>query len=827
MENNVQQTDSASTKGMPKNQRVATVLKRNGTRQTFQHEKIIQALNNACGPIAGAHEVATLYDLIHTMLFDGITAADIQKSCILAAASCIEQDPVYDTIATRLMIQQISREASNGDKQLLANPQSIQQLFVTNIMQAVQWGLLDRRLLSFPLEELAFHLKPERDYLFEYMGLQTLYQRYLLRHHGAVIETPQIFWMRLAMGLSLQEEHKFERALEFYETMSTLSYVPSTPTLFHAGFPVAQLSSCYLTTVEDDLLHIFKCMSDNAQLSKWAGGIGTDWTAIRGTGAYIKGIKATSQGVIPYLKIANDVVIAITKSGIRRGGKCAYLETWHIDIEDFLDLRRNTGDERRRTHDMNTANWIPDLFMKRVMNDEMWTLFSPDETPDLHEIYGTAFETRYIMYEKLAQDGALKHYRQISARTLWRKMLTRIFETGHPWITFKDPCNIRSPQDHVGVVHSSNLCTEITLNTSAQETAVCNLGSVNLAQHITASGEIDIPKLYRTISTAVRMLDNVIDLNFYPTIEAKTSNLRHRPIGLGVMGFQDALFKLNVPFSSRKACELADIIMEHISYAAISASCDLAKERGAYSSFPGSKWDRGIFPYDTLALLEAERGSPIEVSRDIRLDWTSLKQKVHQYGMRNSNTMAIAPTATIATIAGCFPSIEPPYRNIYVKSNVSGEFTVVNKYLIAELKAARLWNQNMLDQLKYYDGNLSMISSIPADLQEKYKTAFDHDQEWLITITATRGKWIDQSQSHNIFMKGVSGKQLEAIYMKAWRSGLKTTYYLRTLGATQIEKATLDSTYGFTQKRTYVDLNTTTEQKRACGINDTECESCQ
>jgi ribonucleoside-diphosphate reductase alpha chain len=672
-----------------------------------------------------------------------------------------------------------------------------------------------------------------------------------MRSGDHVLELPQTFWMRVAMGLSLEEEQPEERAVEFYNLLSQLLYVASTPTLFHAGTPRPQLSSCYLTTVEDDLGHIFKCLSDNAQLSKWSGGIGNDWSNIRGTGSHIKSTNVESQGVVPFLKIANDVTMAINRSGKRRGATCAYLETWHYDIEDFLDLRRNTGDERRRTHDMNTANWIPDLFMKRVEEDGEWTLLSPDETPDLHHLYGRAFEERYLHYERQAADGELRLHKKVSAKALWRKMLTMLFETGHPWITFKDACNVRSPQDHVGVIHSSNLCTEITLNTSAQETAVCNLGSVNLARHIGGDG-LDAEALGRTVSTALRMLDNVVDLNYYPTEEARRSNLRHRPIGLGVMGFQDALFKLDIPFESPQALELADRAMEHIAYHAILSSSRLAAERGAYESYSGSKWDRGILPFDTLDLLESERGVRVEVSRSQSLDWAPVREHIRQHGMRNSNTMAIAPTATISNISGCFPCIEPIYKNIYVKANISGEFTIVNSYLVEDLKRLELWNDELRERLKYADGNLEHIPEIPDSLKAKYKEAFEIDPLWCLRLTATRGKWIDQSQSHNVFMKGTSGKLLNEIYLTAWKTGLKTTYYLRTLAASQIEKSTVDaSKYGFTQKREYGALTPATaaveapgaslmtspaaaaeapeaeEEPKLCRIDDPDCEACQ
>ena len=622
-----------------------------------------------------------------------------------------------------------------------------------------------------------------------------------------------------------------------------MHFVSSTPTLFHSGTPHPQLSSCYLTTVGDDLSHIFKCIGDNAQLSKWSGGLGNDWTNIRGTGSHIKSTNVESQGVIPFLKIANDVTVAINRSGKRRGATCAYLETWHLDIEDFLDLRRNTGDDRRRTHDMNTSNWIPDLFMKRVESDQEWTLFSPEEVPDLHDLFGKKFEDAYCEYEKSIQNGQIKKFKKVPAKELWKKMLTRLFETGHPWITFKDACNVRSPQDHVGVVHSSNLCTEITLNTSQDETAVCNLGSVNLSKHVTLEGKLDKKLLEKTVNTAMRMLDNVVDLNFYPTDEAKNSNMKHRPIGLGVMGLQDALFKLDLPFDSPKALNFSDQLMEQISYHAISSSCDLAIERGPYESFVGSKWEKGIFPLDSLTLLENERGDNVEVNKITSLDWDSLKEKVKQNGMRNSNTMAIAPTATISNIAGCYPCIEPIYKNIYVKSNMSGEFTVVNNYLVNDLKSMGLWSKEMLDKIKYYDGNLDYIDEIPESFKAKYKEAFAINPLVLLKHTSVRGKWIDQSQSHNVFMQGVSGKKLSEIYTAAWKFGLKTTYYLRTLAASQIEKSTLDANkFGYTQKREYQKIEeqqnkeavqASSEEKpasevgSACSIMDPDCEACQ
>jgi ribonucleoside-diphosphate reductase alpha chain len=812
---------------------VSVVKKRDGRTFSFDHQKIYALLQRATFGYTDVISSDLIMQEMLRNLFDGISTSDVLKALILAAVTFIEKDPAYSIVAARLLQQKLFRELGGKVRSQQEYELRYRHIFIENIVRGCQDNLLSKQMLEFDLERLADALVIERDSLLQYTGMQTLYERYLLRYQGERYETVQAFWMRIAMGLSLNEVNKNECALEFYEILSKLYYIPSTPTLFHSGLPVAQLSSCYLSTVNDDLHHIFKCMGDNAQLSKWAGGIGTDWTNIRGTGAYIKSIKATSQGIVPYLKIANDIVVAITRSGIRRGGKCAYLEVWHIDIEDFLDLRRNTGDDRRRTHDMNTASWVPDLFMKRVTNDENWTLFSPHETPDLHDLYGKAFEQRYEYYEAQAREGRMELHQVMPAKQLWRKMLTRLFETGHPWITFKDPCNIRSPQDHAGVVHSSNLCTEITLNTSETETAVCNLGSVNLERLVSEKG-LDIVELQKTVTSAVRMLDNVIDLNFYPTKEAEQSNKKHRPVGLGLMGFQDALCKMNISFASEKALQFADESMEHISYFAIKASSDLAAERGAYPSFKGSKWDRGIFPLDTIDLLEQERGMPVLVSREQRLDWASLKERVKAQGMRNSNTMAIAPTATISTIAGCYPCIEPMYKNMYVKSNVSGEFTVINSYLVSDLKELGLWNQEMVDDIKYRDGDLTQITRIPLAIREKHLTAFELDAEWLIKITAARGKWIDQSQSHNVFIKGVSGKKLDDVYRAAWNCGLKTTYYLRSLGATQIEKSTLNAKeYGFTQKRDTaseaapIEELSAAELPKACSIENPECESCQ
>ncbi len=822
-----------------------TVTRADGGKALFNAKKIEDSIVRVGEDLRGEMAISLLVREVVNNVYDGIPTDQIEQALVLATASFIERDPAYSYLAARLLFRKLYKEAFgstfDGDVDL-----AYRRALAPGIRAGVEAGQLDSRLLEFDLERLAGSLAPERDRLFQYLGAQTLYDRYFLRRDGAPAEAPQLFWMRVAMGLAVAEERRDDRAIEFYDLLSQLYYVPSTPTLFHAGTSHPQLSSCYLTTIDDDLDHIFKSLSHNAQLSKWSGGLGNDWSNVRATGAHIRSTNVESQGVVPFLKIANDVTMAINRSGKRRGATCAYLETWHYDIEDFLDLRRNTGDERRRTHDMNTANWIPDLFMKRVQEEGDWTLFSPDEVPDLHELYGRRFEERYREYEAMAERGELRLVKKVPAKVLWRKMLTMLFETGHPWITFKDPINVRSPQDHAGVVHSSNLCTEITLNTSIDETAVCNLGSVNLSRHVSGEG-LDEERLAGTVATAMRMLDNVVDINFYPTEEAKRSNLRHRPVGLGLMGFQDALFKLDLAFESDGALEFADRAMELVSYHAILASSRLAAERGAYPSYRGSKWDRGLLPLDTVDLLERERGVPVEVSRTASLDWRRVREHVREHGMRNSNTMAIAPTATISNIAGCFPCIEPIYKNIYVKANISGEFTVVNSYLVADLKELGRWNAEMLEQLKYCDGNLARIPDLPERLKEKYKEAFEVDPFRCIELTAARAKWIDQSQSHNVFVKGTSGKLLSDVYMKAWRAGLKTTYYLRSLGASQIEKSTVSAAkYGFTQKRDYRSVEAVpappARAVRAetppaaegveadpslCRIDDPECEACQ
>ena len=820
-----------------------TVVYPDGTEHAFDCNRIVQSFAWAAQQLEYDISFDLLVKETKKNIFDGITKAEISDALILAACAFIEKDPAYSKLAARLLIKKLFTEITGQSIARQKDNHLYRQAFKDMVTKGIAHDLLDVRMGDYDLDALAQALVPQRDELFEYMGLKTLYERYFLKLEDSKrLEMPQIFWMRVAMGLAYNEKEKTKRTIEFYNLMSQLDYVPSTPTLLHAGLVRPQLSSCYLTTVEDDLHHIFKCIGDNAQMSKWSGGVANDWTNIRSIGAPIKSIKIESQGLVPFLRIANDVTAAINRSGSRRAATVVYLENWHLEIEDFLELRKNTGDERRRTHDINTACWIPDLFMKRVKEGKEWTLFSPNEVPELHDLYGKAFEEKYVAYEEKAKLGQIRNYRQVEAKKLWRKMLSRLFETGHPWITFKDPSNVRSPQDHVGVVHSSNLCTEIILNTSAEETAVCNLGSINVA-HYVENKTLNTDKLAKSVRTAMRMLDNVIDICFYPTKEGETSNMRHRPVGLGQMGFQDALYKMDIAFDEPEALAFADQVMEHISYNAILTSSLLAKEKGAYQSFKGSKWARGIFPQDTIDLLEQERGQAITVGRSGRLDWAPVREHVQEFGMRNSNCMAIAPTATISNIAGCFPCIEPIYKNLYVKSNMSGEFTIVNKHLVHDLKEAGLWSQEMIDQLKYFDGSVQYIDEIPVAIKRKYKEAFEVDPEWLIEITAARGKWIDQSQSHNVFMKGVSGKKLHDIYFKAWECGLKTTYYLRTLGATQIEKSTLDAKkFGFTQNRASSKPqeaassnqpngqaeNDFIDATKACSISDDpECDVCQ
>jgi ribonucleoside-diphosphate reductase alpha chain len=789
-------------------ERALIIVKKNGEREIFSVDKLRTTLIEGIAPEnRTAIDIDAFLTQVQREVYDGITTMELEKTLIMVARSMIEKDPAYDQLAAQLQLNVLYKDVFKTESISVGSDDfhhAYRASFVKNITHAVGLKLLDERMLGYDLDKLAAALRPERDHLLKYMGVTTLADRYFIadRTRKVTLEVPQIFYMRIAMGIALNEKDNREAwATRFYEMISTLRFVPSTPTLFHAGTLHPQLSSCYLNTVEDDLDNIFKVYGDNANLSKWAGGIGTDWTNIRGTGALIKKAGIHSQGVVPFLKIANDVTVAINRSGRRRGATAVYLETWHYDIEDFLELRKNTGDERRRTHDMNTANWIPDLFMKRVRDDGQWTLFSPDEVPDLHHLYGKSFDAAYARYETMADEGAITLWKRVKAVDLWKKMLAMLFETGHPWMTWKDPSNIRSPQDHAGVVHNSNLCTEITLNNSKEETAVCNLGWVNFAVHVT-DGAFDVEKARATVETGMRMLDNVIDLNFYPTIEAKNSNMRHRPVGLGVGGFQDALYQLDIDFASERCVAFADESMEILSYHAILASTALAKERGTYQSYNGSKWQRGILPIDTIALLEAERGETIEVARDTKLDWTLVREAIARYGMRNSNCMAIAPTASTSTIAGCVPSIEPIYKNIYVESNISGDFTVVNPYLVHDLKRLGLWSEAMLNELKYRDGSIAVIAGIPDAVKAKYKEVFEIDMRWIAKSAAYRAKWIDQSQSLNIFFRGSSGKDLSEVYFYAWRMGLKTTYYLRTLAATQVEKSTVSTKeFGSTHRR--------------------------
>jgi ribonucleoside-diphosphate reductase alpha chain len=730
-------------------------------------------------------------------LYDGVPMAQVYDSAILASRTLIEKDPAYSQVTARILMHVIRKEIL-GKEVLQGDMQAeYSTYFAKYINEGISAELLDPRMREFDLPRLAAALNASRDLQFNYLGLQTLYDRYFLHIEDRRIEMPQAFFMRVAMGLSLNELDRERRAIEFYEILSTFDFMSSTPTLFNSATTRPQLSSCYLTTVDDDLDGIYEALKENALLSKFAGGLGNDWTNVRALGSHIKGTNGKSQGVVPFLKVVNDTAVAVNQGGKRKGAVCAYLETWHLDIEEFLELRKNTGDDRRRTHDMNTSNWIPDLFMKRVMEGGDWTLFSPSNTPDLHDKFGKAFEEAYVAYEQKADRGDLKPFRRIPAQQLWRKMLGMLFETGHPWITFKDPCNIRSPQQHIGVVHSSNLCTEITLNTNETEIAVCNLGSVNLTAHMTtdANGKmiLDHEKLQRTVRTAMRMLDNVIDINYYAVAKARNSNLKHRPVGMGIMGFQDCLHMQRIPYASDEAVKFADSSMEAVCYYAYQASNELAEERGVYSTYKGSLWDRGILPQDSVAMLAAERGGYVEVDSSSTMDWTGLRARIKQHGMRNSNCVAIAPTATISNIIGVSACIEPTFQNLFVKSNLSGEFTVVNEYLVRDLKDRGLWDEVMIADLKYFDGTLSKIDRIPQDLRDLYATAFEVEPTWLVEAASRRQKWIDQAQSLNIYMAGASGKKLDDTYKLAWLRGLKTTYYLRTMAATHVEKSTVAS----------------------------------
>ncbi|MGF7129938.1 ribonucleoside-diphosphate reductase alpha chain [Paraburkholderia sp. EB58] len=752
-------------------------------------------IDSACANLGDAVSAEPIVAETVKNLYDGVPMSQVYDSAILAARTMIEKDPAYSQVTARILLHTIRREILEEEVTQGEMGARYAEYFPTFIKRGVQAELLDEKLQQYDLKRLGAALDADRDLQFGYLGLQTLYDRYFLHHDGVRIEMPQAFFMRVAMGLALNEIDREARAIEFYNVLSSFDFMSSTPTLFNSGTRRSQLSSCYLTTVDDDLDGIYEALKENALLSKFAGGLGNDWTRVRALGSHIKGTNGKSQGVVPFLKVVNDTAVAVNQGGKRKGAVCAYLESWHLDIEEFLELRKNTGDDRRRTHDMNTANWIPDLFMKRVHEGGEWTLFSPSTCPDLHDKFGAEFEAAYTAYEDKVARGEIKLFKKIPAAQLWRKMLGMLFETGHPWITFKDPCNIRSPQQHVGVVHSSNLCTEITLNTSDAEIAVCNLGSVNLVAHLKEQADgtlvLDHDKLKRTVSVAMRMLDNVIDINYYAVAKARNSNLKHRPVGMGIMGFQDCLHLLRTPYASEEAVKFADTSMEAVCYYAYYASTELAEERGRYSSYRGSLWDRGILPQDTLKLLAEARGGYVEVDSSESMDWTELRARIATHGMRNSNCVAIAPTATISNIIGVSACIEPTFQNLYVKSNLSGEFTVVNDYLVRDLKARGLWDEVMVADLKYFDGTLSRIDRIPADLRAIYATAFEVDATWLVEAASRRQKWIDQAQSLNIYMGGASGKKLDEVYKLAWLRGLKTTYYLRTMAATHVEKSTV------------------------------------
>lgn len=803
--------------------KIINVTLDNGTQAPLDVHKIEAIVQESCSGLTNVAAAPIVADTLKN-LFDGVHITDARKALIMTARTLIETEPNYSFVAARLLLNDLRLEVS---KELgLPTPhtqQELAQMYGKALKASIEYGVkvnrLDAKLLGFDLEKLGAAIVAERDFNFTYLGLQTLYDRYFLHERDSHYELPQTFFMRVAMGLAILEKDRDERAIEFYNVLSNFDFMSSTPTLFNSGTIRSQLSSCFLTTIPDDLTGIYNAIRDNALLQKFAGGIGNDWTPIRAIHAQIKGTNGKSQGVIPFLKVANDTAVAVNQGGKRKGAVCAYLEVWHLDIEEFLELRKNTGDDRRRTHDMNTANWIPDLFMKRVIENKEWTLFSPDDAPDLHELYGESFERAYVAYEEKAAKGELQNFKQMPAINLWRKMLGMIYETGHPWITFKDVCNLRSPQQHTGVVHSSNLCTEITLNTSADEIAVCNLGSINLPRHI-KGGKLDTAKLQRTINTAVRMLDNVIDINYYSVIQARRSNMLHRPIGLGLMGFQDALYEMNISYESEAAVEFADRSMEYISYYAIQASTNLAAERGTYETFEGSLWSKGILPIDSINNVQQIRGLYLDQDRGQTLDWQTLRTRVCTVGMRNSNVMAIAPTATISNICGVSQSIEPTYQNLYVKSNLSGEFTVINTYLVADLKALDLWDPVMINDLKYFNGSLKNIDRVPANIKSKYATAFEIDAQWLIDAASRRQKWIDQAQSLNLYIAQPSGKKLDSLYRTAWLRGLKTTYYLRTLGATDAEKSTIHTSALNAVKPVVETVN-------ACSIDNPDCEACQ
>ena len=837
---------------VPESARISVTLD-DGSIAPLDLARIATLVEEACAGLEGVEAQRILDETLKNM-YDGISQEDVDTSLVMSARTLVEEEPNYTFATSRLLLDGLRREAltflgvqrdeaGTGDYSATQAQMATvyAKCFPEYVARGVELELLDARLKEYDLDRLGAALRPECDLQFTYLGLQTLYDRYFLHSNDVRLELPQCFFMRVAMGLAIDEDDREARAVEFYELLSSFDYMSSTPTLFNAGTLRPQLSSCYLTTVPDDLDGIYGAIHDNAMLSKFAGGLGNDWTPVRALGSYIKGTNGKSQGVVPFLKVVNDTAVAVNQGGKRKGAVCAYLETWHLDIEEFLELRKNTGDDRRRTHDMNTANWVPDLFMKRVMDDADWTLFSPADTPDLHDLTGAAFEDRYTAYERMTETGTMALFKRVKAADLWRKMLSMLFETGHPWITFKDSCNLRSPQQHIGVIHSSNLCTEITLNTSARdEIAVCNLGSVNLARHTGESG-LDLEKLERTITTAVRMLDNVIDINYYSVDTAKNSNLKHRPVGLGLMGFQDALYEQRIAYGSAEAVDFADRSMEAISYFAIQASSRLAVERGRYGSYEGSLWSQGIMPIDSIRILREQRGADyLRMDESSTLDWDGLRKVVKTQGMRNSNVMAIAPTATIANITGVSQSIEPTYQNLYVKSNLSGEFTVVNPYLVHDLKARGLWDKVMVNDLKYFDGSVQEIDRIPDDLKALYATAFEVEPRWIVEAASRRQKWLDQAQSLNLYIAGASGKKLDITYKMAWLSGLKTTYYLRALSATSTEKSTVTqgklnavasaaapANEPVTMAPPAIEDSEAAPVPAACSLDDPDCEACQ
>ena len=800
-----------------------------GNEATLDIQRINTIVEEACD---GLKDVSAeeIIEEAKKNLYDGVTMEDVRTSLVMTARTLVEKEPNYTFVTARILLDNLRTEALSflgvkGEATQGEMEKLYPEVLETFIQKGIENEIVNPELLNMDIKKLGAALKPERDRNFTYLGLQTLYDRYFIHKENVRYELPQVFFMRVAMGLSINEENREEKAIEFYNLLSSFDYMSSTPTLFNSGTIHSQLSSCYLTTVPDDLHGIYGAIQDNAMLSKWAGGLGNDWTPVRGLGSHIKGTNGKSQGVVPFLKVVNDTAVAVNQGGKRKGAVCSYLETWHVDIEEFLELRKNTGDDRRRTHDMNTANWVPDLFMKRVFEGKPWTLFSPNDTPDLHDLFGKAFEERYEHYESLTQSGEIEFFKKVDAGELWKKMLSMLFETGHPWVTFKDACNLRSPQQHTGVVHSSNLCTEITLNTSQEEIAVCNLGSVNLTHHL-KDGKLDQEKLEQTINTAIRMLDNVININYYAVGAAENSNMKHRPIGLGIMGFHDSLYMLKIPYATDEAVEFADRSMEAVSYYAIKASSNLAKERGTYSSYEGSLWSKGVLPIDSVAYLKENRGDGYaEVDQSTSLDWDSLRELVLSQGMRNSNVMAIAPTATIANITGVSQSIEPTYQNLYVKSNLSGEFTVANLHLVNALKEEGLWDSVMVNDLKYYDGSVKEISRVPEEIKLIYATAFEVEPRWLVDAASRRQKWIDQSQSLNLYIDEPNGKKLDVMYKMAWLRGLKTTYYLRSRGATTTEKSTIAT--GELNAVSASQEPMTGEAPDACSILDPDCEACQ